>query len=559
VATAGVVWSDEFDEWCDPDPGPGSSDKCPSGTSPNNTAFRAYYPADVACGEQYELKQDEVWDAAGYAVEVEQNNGVPLVRHQHDMVSEIVALPDNTSNKTAVNGEGEILDQLDPLYVDPATIATVLKGRHMIYTKGGSAGNNVFYVEWTAGDDQAPVNFNMFNCFTQYEGYPGDPVDPEEKGKWRSPILITTDGTVHASFALGLFALIDDYNCDLEAGHYCTEYTPVAFDGLDWVILEELPNFPAAGWSQFEYYIGTDYIEIRFKPGGGAWAKTRIERKYEGPFNKVAMGTPQGVEQSGVARCERAQWDNSEACVGGPNNGDACDSGSATPVADQCPPSIGTCVSDECLGGTNHGNACSDDDDCPDLIECLWIPRGAESGQTVVGVWAEELYLEDGFYQSPPEAVGACCLGNGTCLDDKTESECDTLDGIFTADEVTCAETNCNGACCRTVFQGECQDTSRDACNTVGGLFQGINTACTTADCPLLCNDPFADWDEDGDVDQKDFGVFQVCYSGAGNAHADGCDCFNREGSDDDIDENDFAAFSACYSGPTVPANASCD
>ena len=547
AALAGDVWSDEFDEWCNPDPGPGSSDKCPIGTTPNVTAFRAYYSVEVACGEQYELKQDHMEDAAGYSVEVEQNSGIPLVRHAHDMASEIAALPGNTLGRTAVNGSGEILDPLDESYVDPATIPTVLKGRHQFYTLGGSAANNVFYIELCAevqGEvDRAPVNWNMMNCFTQYYGYPGPPVDPEEKGEWRSPILITTDGTVHASFALGMFALIDDYNCNLEAGHFCTEYKPVAFNGLNWVALDGLPNL-ANGWNKFEYYIGTNYIEIRLKAGAGAWTKTRIERQYTGPFNQIAMGTPQGVDQD-PARCERVNWDGDKTCVGGINRGDTC-----TTNAD-CPPSIGTCVSDVCVGGTNDGGACTTDDDCPDYKECLWIPKGEE--KVVNKVWAEELFLQDGIFETPLQSIGACCLGNGTCVENKNPIECNALDGVFTADGVTCAETNCDGACC--LAQGACQDVSRDGCQTAGGAFQGINTECATSDCPF-CTEPSFDWDWDGDVDQMDFGVFQRCL-GRSTSWMSGCECFDSDG-DTQVDGDDFLDFADCFSGPQVPANPNC-
>jgi hypothetical protein len=74
------------------------------------------------------------------------------------------------------------------------------------------------------------------------------------------------------------------------------------------------------------------------------------------------------------------------------------------------------------------------------------------------------------------------------------------------------------------------------------------------------CGDPFADADQDGDVDQDDFGVFQEC--------ADGyivfmpiCECFDRPLGQGDfyIDQNDYDAFEACASGPGILADANCD
>lgn len=75
---------------------------------------------------------------------------------------------------------------------------------------------------------------------------------------------------------------------------------------------------------------------------------------------------------------------------------------------------------------------------------------------------------------------------------------------------------------------------------------------------PINCNDPFADADKDGDVDQADFAVFQKCYSGPGGGMYPGCLCFDR-GRDNDVDPDDLAAFNACASGPGILANPACD
>ncbi len=66
------------------------------------------------------------------------------------------------------------------------------------------------------------------------------------------------------------------------------------------------------------------------------------------------------------------------------------------------------------------------------------------------------------------------------------------------------------------------------------------------------------DFDEDGDVDQEDFGQFQACYSGAGipqnDPDCDGADLHQ----DGDVDRDDFARFQQCISGPNVPADPLC-
>jgi hypothetical protein len=81
----------------------------------------------------------------------------------------------------------------------------------------------------------------------------------------------------------------------------------------------------------------------------------------------------------------------------------------------------------------------------------------------------------------------------------------------------------------------------------------------------ITCNDPFADADGDGDVDQVDFAVFQKCFTGSNYAGElpDECKCFDRIDNqgliDGSIDQFDWGKFEACASGPDVPANPACD
>jgi hypothetical protein len=60
------------------------------------------------------------------------------------------------------------------------------------------------------------------------------------------------------------------------------------------------------------------------------------------------------------------------------------------------------------------------------------------------------------------------------------------------------------------------------------------------------------DRDADGDVDSDDFGRFQRCLSGAGHAHAVGCDFADLD-HDSDGDALDFTLFTRCSNGPAVP------
>lgn len=74
------------------------------------------------------------------------------------------------------------------------------------------------------------------------------------------------------------------------------------------------------------------------------------------------------------------------------------------------------------------------------------------------------------------------------------------------------------------------------------------------------CPDPFADTDGDQDVDQADFGVWQLCYTGAGQVIADPtrCDCLDID-HNDRIDLADLDAFVSCFRGPAIQASTSCD
>jgi hypothetical protein len=58
------------------------------------------------------------------------------------------------------------------------------------------------------------------------------------------------------------------------------------------------------------------------------------------------------------------------------------------------------------------------------------------------------------------------------------------------------------------------------------------------------------DLDGDGDVDQKDFGVFQACLAGSGEPYPPGCASADLAGDGDgDVDQEDFGVFITCVGG----------
>ena len=76
-----------------------------------------------------------------------------------------------------------------------------------------------------------------------------------------------------------------------------------------------------------------------------------------------------------------------------------------------------------------------------------------------------------------------------------------------------------------------------------------------TVDPPLFAP---CDFDQDGDVDQGDFGRLQTCYSGPGIAQTDPECQGARLDDDDDVDLNDFGIFQSCTSGPGEPGDPLC-
>jgi len=66
-----------------------------------------------------------------------------------------------------------------------------------------------------------------------------------------------------------------------------------------------------------------------------------------------------------------------------------------------------------------------------------------------------------------------------------------------------------------------------------------------------------ADFDEDDDVDQEDFGHLQACYSGDGVIYDSGCQDADLDG-DGDVDQNDFNELVQCMSGPNQAPPSGC-
>ncbi len=137
-----------------------------------------------------------------------------------------------------------------------------------------------------------------------------------------------------------------------------------------------------------------------------------------------------------------------------------------------------------------------------------------------------------------------CLTYGGTTFDNGYNRV--TIDSLLLYEGALTQSTN-TGACCKP--DGICEDGQTLAeCQALNGRYEGDDTTCaTTLCCPL----PYADADTDGDVDQDDFGAFQMCYNGAG-AVPTGCECYDRN-TDGKVDVTDFTSFGNCWTGPNVP------
>ncbi len=133
--------------------------------------------------------------------------------------------------------------------------------------------------------------------------------------------------------------------------------------------------------------------------------------------------------------------------------------------------------------------------------------------------------------------------GSETCLLTGPSTGAHEIDNlVLTGGE----QVNVTAACC--LNDASCVEVTQSSCLEQNGLFKGYGSSCDTTVC---CPYPFADTDHDGDVDQDDFGAFQVCYNGAG-AVPTGCECFDRN-NDGKVDATDFNEFNNCFTGANVP------
>ncbi len=76
--------------------------------------------------------------------------------------------------------------------------------------------------------------------------------------------------------------------------------------------------------------------------------------------------------------------------------------------------------------------------------------------------------------------IGACCLGDGDCVDGVDPEACEMLEGTFQGDASLCDSAACplpEGACC--LANGNCLVLTANTCSAVGGTWAEPGTDCT--------------------------------------------------------------------------------
>ncbi len=166
----------------------------------------------------------------------------------------------------------------------------------------------------------------------------------------------------------------------------------------------------------------------------------------------------------------------------------------------------------------------------------------------------------------------ACCFQPAGCLD-LNPADCETAGGFPQGAGSACAAVECfpSGACC--LPDGTCIDNlSPEECNTAGGAFQGNTTTCGAADCPqpigacCLSNGGCLNLIEADCVviPQSTWaGAITDCADVDMNGTADACEpsCgvpWEDADRDCDVDLDDFAAFGQCATGAGGTATAAC-
>ena len=108
---------------------------------------------------------------------------------------------------------------------------------------------------------------------------------------------------------------------------------------------------------------------------------------------------------------------------------------------------------------------------------------------------------------TPPTGFGACCLGNGTCVQ-TTNANCSAQGGTFQGLATSCSPNPCpqaTGACC--LPGGACQSLTAAQCAALSGTYAGNGSSCTPNPCGGSVTVQF--------VSSKDNTLYEVAMGGS--------------------------------------------
>lgn len=530
-----VVWCEDFDnyciggaEWLGYPPYP---DKCAeTGSTPSNAVLFQKWPLDDTSSPNYITQ--------GVGASAIQAESLPFTlmlfggetnyranRATHNLATAVQQI---NPAKNAVNGTDE----------RPLILEVTLNFSGPPYGES----TDPYYIELTASGDQAPVDYILQPCYNNADGADCSIGQAEPNcGPWPticqqyrqgnggvecspSPTLCkgidacTANVTepcgplkeeIHASLAFGSLAWLDPSPADRQStGRKPTRDHVVFFDGRAWRELRQsvyagagnfqwrasnpMPNIPAPFRNRFRITIRTSTFFLEHWNPDNLYSWAFIPRQYTGPFDTVAVGTGNGCEIDPVTHECKGPREPIGAFTGPPVIQD------------------GRCV-ENCLDRQGRG----------------WWNADVDN-----------LILLDGVTAS---VDGACCKPDGTCAVLPID-QCVPAGGLFRGAATTCETAGCMGACCDNF--GGCTDKVFGTCQ---GTFQGVKTTCAANGCP--CAMPWADSDQDQDVDADDFGRFQACFNPVGITP--GCQCYDRN-ADGLVDGQDFLKFQSCATGPNV-------
>jgi hypothetical protein len=230
-----------------------------------------------------------------------------------------------------------------------------------------------------------------------------------------------------------------------------------------------------------------------------------------------------------------------DPCPGSPSQDVSDDDGDGIPNAcDNCPKVQNADQAN--LDNDSLGDVCDSDDDndgTPDTSDNC--PRVSNAGQLD----------QDG--DTRGDACDNCPLNRNVLQEDQdADGVGDVCDSDRDGDGYDNAVDNCPVAA-NPDQQDTDGDRVGDACDSCPGTQAGSRVDANGCRLPF-----FGDLDDDGDVDQEDFGLFQVCMSGSGAAQTLAACAGAKLDADTDVDQDDTALFLDCFTGPDVPAVADC-